>query len=81
MLQSFFTSVSSVLVILVLTATGYFLGAAGWIKKEHKDCLSKILIDVFVPLQLSVRNADASGSGHAAGIGDLPSDPPGRHAG
>ncbi len=49
MLQSFFTSVSSVLVILVLTATGYFLGAAGWIKKEHKDCLSKILIDVFVP--------------------------------
>ena len=49
MLQSFLSSVSSVFVILLLTVTGYVLGALGWIKKEHKDCMSRILISVFVP--------------------------------
>ena len=49
MLETFFNSVSSVFVILLLTATGYFLAAAGWMKAEHKAFLSKLLISVFVP--------------------------------
>ena len=49
MLETFFNSVSSVLVILLLTATGFLLGQFGWMKKVHKDFISKLLISFFIP--------------------------------
>ena len=49
MLETFFNSVSSVFVILLLTATGFILGQLGWMKKIHKDFISKLLISFFIP--------------------------------
>ena len=49
MLDTFLNSVSSVLVILLLTVTGYVLGAAGWMKEAHKAFISKLLMSVFIP--------------------------------
>ena len=49
MLETFFNSVSSVLVIFLLTLTGYYLGASGRMNAEHKGFLSKTLMSFFVP--------------------------------
>lgn len=48
-MQSFFHSVSAVLVILLLTATGYFLGRIGYIRQEHKGMITKLAINVGLP--------------------------------
>ncbi|MEA5059107.1 MAG: AEC family transporter [Candidatus Pelethousia sp.] len=48
-MQSFFHSVSAVLVILLLTATGYFLGRIGYIRPEHKAMLPKLVVNVALP--------------------------------
>ena len=48
-METFLNSVQSVTIILLLTATGYFCGAKGWMKKETKAFLSKFLLTVAVP--------------------------------
>ena len=45
----FLHAVSAVTIILLLTATGYFCGAKGWMKAETKAFLSKFLLTLAVP--------------------------------
>lgn len=49
MLQSFLNSVQSVAIILILTAAGYFLAWKGWLNKDAKSFLSKMLMQMAVP--------------------------------
>ena len=48
-MASFLHAVSAVTIILLLTATGYFCGARGWMKAETKAFLSKFLLSLAVP--------------------------------
>ena len=49
-METFLHSVSSVLVILLLTAVGYLCAAKGWLNDGAKSFLSKYLISVAVPV-------------------------------
>lgn len=49
-METFLHSVSSVTVILVLTAVGYFCSAAGWIGPETKSFLSKYTMRLALPI-------------------------------
>lgn len=42
-------SVEAVMIILLLTATGYFCSAAGWLNKAAKAFISKFLMSIAVP--------------------------------
>lgn len=42
-------SIEAVMIILLLTATGYFCAAAGWLNKQAKAFLSKFLMTLAVP--------------------------------
>ena len=48
-MASFINSVSSVLIILLLTASGYFFGAKKWMRAEHKSFLEKYLMSFAFP--------------------------------
>lgn len=48
-MQTFFNSVSAVLVILLMTATGYLLGRIGYIRAEHKAMITKLAVNVALP--------------------------------
>lgn len=48
-MQSFFHSISAVLVILLMAGTGYFLGHIGYIRAEHKAMLTKLVVNVGLP--------------------------------
>lgn len=48
-MASFFHSVSSVLVILILTSVGYFVGYKGWMNASHKSFLSKFMMNIGLP--------------------------------
>ena len=48
-MDSFLHAVSSVTLILLLTATGYFCAARGWITKSAKAFLSKFLMTLAIP--------------------------------
>lgn len=48
-METFLHSLSSVAIILLLTATGYFCAAKGWMKDESKTFLSKLLMSIVVP--------------------------------
>ena len=48
-MQSFWNAVQSVTVILLLTATGYFCGAKGWMNAQSKAFISKFLMTLAVP--------------------------------
>ena len=48
-MASFLHAVGAVTIILLLTATGYFCGAKGWMKAETKAFLSKLLLSLAVP--------------------------------
>lgn len=48
-METFFHSIQSVLVILLLAATGYFCGARGWMNAESKKFISKFLMNVAIP--------------------------------
>lgn len=48
-MEGFFNAVRAVVLILLLTATGYFCGARGWMKAETKAFISKLLMTVAVP--------------------------------
>lgn len=48
-MQSFLNSVSAVLVILLMTATGYFLGRIGYIRPEHKAMITKLSVNLALP--------------------------------
>ncbi len=49
MLSTFLNSVSAVLVVMLIMATGYFMGYKGWIKPEHKPMMYKLIIWVAMP--------------------------------
>lgn len=48
-MDGFFHAISSVSVILLLTATGYFCAAMGWLNAEGKKFISKFLMTIAVP--------------------------------
>ncbi len=48
-MTAFLHAVGAVTIILLLTATGYFCGAKGWMKAEGKTFVSKLLLSVAVP--------------------------------
>ena len=48
-MESFLHSVSSVMIILLLTAVGYFCAAKGWMGAETKAFLSKFLMSIAIP--------------------------------
>jgi malate permease and related proteins len=48
-MESFFNSISAVLLILMLITVGYILGRLGFMKKEHKSFVTKLLINFAVP--------------------------------
>ncbi len=48
-MESFFNSVSAVVVVLLMMAVGYLMGRMGWMKPEHKGVLTKLMINVAVP--------------------------------
>lgn len=49
MLQTFFNSISAVLVVMLIMAIGYFMGHKGWMKAEHKPLMYKLIIWVAMP--------------------------------
>ena len=49
MLQTFFNSVSAVLVVMLLMGVGYFMGHKGWMKAEHKPLMYKLIIWIALP--------------------------------
>lgn len=51
-LETFLHAVSSVTIILLLTATGYLCAAKGWMRAEDKRFLSKYLMTVGIPVML-----------------------------
>lgn len=48
-MESFWNAVQSVTVILLLTATGYFCGAKGWMNAQSKAFVSKFMMTLAVP--------------------------------
>ena len=48
-MEMFLHSVVSVAIILLLTATGYFCAARGWMGQESKAFLSKFLMSIAIP--------------------------------
>ncbi len=48
-MAAFLHAVGAVTIILLLTATGYYCGAKGWLKPESKAFLSKFLLSLAVP--------------------------------
>ena len=48
-MQNFFDSVSAVVLILLMTAAGYFCGAMGWMTRENKHFLVRYIIDIAMP--------------------------------
>lgn len=48
-MESFLHSVASVTIILLLTATGYFCAAKGWMNKESKAFISKFVMRIAIP--------------------------------
>ena len=49
MLQTFFNSISAVLVVMLIMAVGYFMGHKGWLKAEHKPLMYKLIIWIAMP--------------------------------
>ncbi|MBQ3132535.1 MAG: AEC family transporter [Clostridia bacterium] len=49
MLQTFFNSISAVLVVMLIMAVGYFMGRKGWLKAEHKPLMYKLIIWIAMP--------------------------------
>lgn len=50
-----FSSIETVLVILVLLSVGFFMSWKGWLLKEHKPLLTKLIINISVPA-ITIRN-------------------------
>ena len=48
-METFLHSVASVAIILLLTATGYFCAAKGWMHGSSKAFLSKFLMNIIIP--------------------------------
>ena len=51
-MEAFLHAVTSVTIILLLTATGYFCAARGWINEAVKAFLSKFLMTLGIPIML-----------------------------
>ena len=48
-METFLHAVTSVTIILLLTATGYFCAAKGWMSAQGKAFISKLLMNIAVP--------------------------------
>lgn len=48
-METFLHSLSAVLVVLLLTLTGYLVARAGWLQEAHKPLLIKLIINLGVP--------------------------------
>lgn len=48
-MQTFLHSASAVMLILLMTAVGYFSGRMGWMKHEHKAFLVKYIMNIAMP--------------------------------
>ena len=48
-MEGFLHAVSSVTIILLLTATGYFCAARGWMGPQAKRFISKFAMSVAIP--------------------------------
>lgn len=59
MLQTFFNSISAVLVVMIIMGIGYFMGHKGWMKAEHKPLMYKLIIWVAMPA-LCINNMQAN---------------------
>ena len=68
-MEPFLQSLSSVLVVVLLTFTGYLLGRAGWLRESHKPLLITLIINLGVPcicvysLQTSLTRAEIAKAG------------------
>ena len=51
-MEGFLHAVSSVTIILLLTATGYFCAARGWMAPQAKAFIGKFTLSVAIPLSL-----------------------------
>lgn len=49
-METFLHAISSVTIILLLTATGYFCAAKGWLDAHAKAFISKFLMNVAIPM-------------------------------
>jgi len=48
-MQTFFHSVSAVIVVMMLMSVGFFMGKGGWLKAEHKQLLTRLIIKIALP--------------------------------
>ena len=48
-MSAFYNSVSSVLIILLMTAAGYIFGAKKWMLEQHKRFLEKYIVNYAIP--------------------------------
>lgn len=63
-MAGFFNAVSACLVLLLLMAVGYFMGARGWMTAAEKKFLSRFIINIAVPANCIVglrNNLDRAG--------------------
>ncbi len=63
-MSGFFNAVSACLVLLLLMAVGYFMGARGWMTAAEKKFLSRFIINIAVPANCVVgllNNLDRAG--------------------
>lgn len=75
-METFLHALTSVTIILLLTATGYFCAAQGWMKAETKAFISKFLMTLAVPAMtlygfknnLTLELLESSGTMLLAGI-------------
>lgn len=68
-MAGFFNAVSACLVLLMLMAVGYFMGARGWMTAAEKKFLSRFIINIAVPANCIVgllNNLDRDGLVQAA---------------
>ena len=54
-MEGFLHAVSSVTIILLLTATGYFCAAKGWMGPQAKAFIGKFTLSVAIPCMSRLR--------------------------
>ena len=70
-MAGFFNALSACLVLLMLMAVGYFMGARGWMTTREKGFVSKYIINIAVPCNCIVGlldNLDRSSLMQAGGM-------------
>ena len=68
-MEGFFNALSASLVLLMIMAVGYFMGARGWMTQREKGFISKFIVNIAVPCNCVsglLNNLDHSGLARAA---------------